>query len=70
MKKDKSERICAYCEFATPLFNEDTSLCTRHGVVRKNHSCRRFSYDPLKRVPPKAPAPPKLEFIDIDSNEQ
>ena len=66
MKIDKSERICAYCELACPLFDEDTVLCKKAGVVPKGHSCRKFSYDPLKRVPPKAPALPTLEFVDID----
>ncbi|MDD6094624.1 MAG: hypothetical protein PUC29_02665 [Clostridia bacterium] len=68
MGTDKSERICAYCEYSTPLFHEDTSLCRFCGVVAKDHRCRRFSYDPLKRVPPKAAPAPKLDFVDIDSD--
>ena len=67
MAQDKTERICAYCEYATPLFHEDTSLCKHKGVVKKDFHCRRFSYDPLKRVPPRSAPAPKLEFIDIDA---
>lgn len=67
MKIDKCERICAYCELASPLFDEDTILCQKFGVVAKNYSCKKFSYDPLKRVPPKAPKLPTLEYVDIDS---
>ena len=63
---DKSEAICAYCEFATPLFDGESVLCKKAGVVGKSHSCRKFSYDPLKRVPPKKAAAPKLDYIDID----
>ena len=32
--------------------NEDTMICQKCGVVPATHQCRRFRYDPLKRVPP------------------
>lgn len=32
-------------------------LCMRHGVVPPYHHCRRFRYDPLKRVPVRQAAP-------------
>ena len=66
MKLDKCERICAFCERSVPIFENDTSLCEKHGIVPKNHTCRNFSYDPLKRIPPKVAAAPELEFIDIN----
>lgn len=66
MKIDKSERICAYCEKASKLFDADTVLCKDKGVVSKGYSCKRFSYDPLKRVPPKAQSAPTLEYVDIN----
>ena len=67
MKIDKSECICAYCEYAVPVFDEDSALCEKNGIVRKDYSCKKFSYDPLKRVPPKALTAPTLEYIDIDN---
>lgn len=66
MKIDKSERICAFCELATPLCNNDTVLCRINGVVTRDHKCKRFVYDPLKRIPPKAQTLPELEYINID----
>ncbi len=66
---DKCEKICAYCENAAPLFHEDTVLCSDKGIVNKGYTCRKFSYDPLKRVPPKGAHAPKLDFIDIDSED-
>ena len=27
--------------------------CMKNGVVSVSFSCRRFKYDPLKRIPPK-----------------
>ncbi len=67
MKIDKCERICAYCECAVPVFDDDTMLCKHHGIVEKAYACRKFSYDPLKRMPPRATSAPSLEYIDIDN---
>ena len=67
MKKNtKYDLICAYCEKATVLFDEDSMLCKKKGVVSRDYKCSSFIYDPLKRQPPRAVNSPKLEFIDID----
>jgi len=66
VKIDKCDRICAYCEKATPVFDPDSVLCEKHGIVPKAHSCGSFAYDPLKRTPPKVAPAPTLEYIDID----
>ena len=60
------EHICAYCENASGIYDEDSMICKSKGVVSKAYSCRKFIYDPLKRIPPKAVKAPKLEFVDID----
>lgn len=55
-------KVCAYCEYAQPLVDEDTVLCAKKGVVSAGHVCRRFKYDPLKR----RPAPPTpIEAVDL-----
>lgn len=51
----KITRSCSYCVHGTK-FDNDTILCIKRGVVPANKSCRKFSYDPCKRVPPKAKA--------------
>jgi len=51
--RKKIERYCAYCSFAGKI-DEETMICQKCGVVPATHQCRRFHYDPLKRVPPKA----------------
>ena len=54
-KKGRTERACAFCEFATELplsANGKTDMiCEKHGIVRADHSCRNFRYDLLKRNP-------------------
>ena len=62
MKKPEIEKNCAHCDKAQYLADGETMLCEREGVVSGGHCCRRFKYDPLKRIP--APAP-KLEKADL-----
>ena len=66
MKIEKSEKICAFCEHCVSLFDEDNMLCDKNGIVSKGHTCKKFSYDPLKRTPPKAQSLPTLDYIDIN----
>lgn len=68
--ENEISKCCAYCEKATVLASEDYVLCSKRGVVSQTYSCRRFSYDPLKKVPRRMPDMPTLddvasEFPDI-----
>ena len=47
--------ICRYCVNAHKLFDSETMLCEKKGVVSCRYTCRRFVYDPLKHVPFQAP---------------
>ena len=49
--RKKIDRFCSYCAFAGKI-NEDTMICQKCGIVPATHQCRRFRYDPLKRIPP------------------
>ncbi len=46
------EPHCVYCQWGTPL-DENRIVCRKKGIVAAGGSCRRFRYDPLKRIPPK-----------------
>ena len=50
--RKKMERSCLYCRFGTKM-NEDMMLCAKKGIVPVCDDCRKFRYDPFKRVPPK-----------------
>lgn len=56
---------CSYCAHAATL-DEDTVLCTKKGVQSIFGKCRRFRYDPCKRIPPKAKA---LDFSKYSSQD-
>lgn len=54
MKKLLNESIypaCAYCKHGTNFIKQETILCIKFGVVDSNYSCKKFKYDPLKRIP-------------------
>ncbi len=50
-KESDFEKVCALCQYASPLCEREEVLCRKYGVVAPDHTCRRFVYDPLKRVP-------------------
>lgn len=51
----KIEPRCEYCARAAAL-DEDTILCTKKGMKSIDGKCRKFKYDPCKRIPTKAKA--------------
>lgn len=48
-------KSCAYCAHAARI-DEDTLLCSKRGFVSVFQQCRRFKYDPLRRIPLKMKA--------------
>jgi hypothetical protein len=59
------EPHCAYCEHAVYL-RDDKVMCLKKGVMPAVGSCRKFRYDPLKRVPPKPQPMPDSKFSEED----
>ena len=58
------EPHCAYCAHCKPD-NEYQGVCEYRGIVAMAGSCRRFTYDALRRRPPK-PARIRGRFSDAD----
>lgn len=48
--RKKMPRSCSYCIHSTKL-NGDEVLCIHKGIVNIDLSCRKFKYDPCKRIP-------------------
>ena len=63
--RKKIQRACAYCTFGGKI-DDDTIICQKCGVVPSGHHCRRFRYDPLKRVPPKPLAQNFSKYEETD----
>jgi hypothetical protein len=48
----KHKPMCLYCVWGRSL-SENEILCRYAGVTAPDYMCRRFEYDPLRRIPPK-----------------
>ena len=46
---------CEYCARARRAADGRVMLCAKRGIVPMYHRCRRFIYDPLKRIPYRQP---------------
>lgn len=63
--RKKIERSCAYCLYGTQL-EDGQILCSKKGLKTVADKCRRFQYDPCKRIPLKAKA---LDFSKYDNED-
>lgn len=63
--RKKIERSCAYCLYATRL-EDGQLLCAKKGLKNEDDKCRKFKYDPTKRIPLKAKA---LDFSKYEADD-
>lgn len=58
-------RACQYCANGVQV-DEAQVICKRKGLISGAKACRKFRYDPLKRVPPRQKA---VDFSKYDSQD-
>ena len=63
--RKKMERSCSYCLHGAYLENGKI-LCAKKGMKTVEDQCRRFKYDPCKRISPKARA---LDFSKYEKED-
>ena len=63
--RKKIDRACGYCQYAGKVDGE-TMICQKYGVVPALHHCRKFRYDPLKRVPSRPSVKPLANLDEKD----
>lgn len=63
--RKKLPRSCSYCIHGTKI-NDDEVLCIKKGIVRIDKACRKFTYDPCKRIPLK---PKASDFNKYDNED-
>ena len=49
--KNAYEAVCRNCKNGRLSPEGESVLCVKKGIVDPDGKCRRYSYDPLKRVP-------------------
>ena len=63
--RKKISHSCLYCARGTQM-DDEVILCMKYGVVTEREKCRKFKYDPCKRIPVKAKAPDFRKFDSTD----
>lgn len=63
--RKKIQRSCIYCAHGTKI-DDGQVLCVKKGVVSVDGKCRKFDYDPCKRIPAKAKA---MDFSKYDTQD-
>ena len=63
--RQKIERSCAYCANGARLGGGQI-LCAKKGLKTVDDQCRKFKYDPCKRIPPK---PKAVDFSKYDNED-
>lgn len=62
----KVEPKCEYCKHGRLSADNDKILCPKLGVLSRDFSCKKFSYDPLKRMPSALPVLPEFSPEDFE----
>ena len=63
----KMPKSCSTCIYGTQ-FADHQILCVKCGVVAESYACRKYRYDPCKRIPPAIKAPDFQKFKNEDFN--
>ena len=63
--RKKIERSCSYCTFGAQL-EDGYVLCAKRGMKTVADSCRKFRYDPCKRIPSK---PKAMDFSKYETED-
>ena len=63
--RKKMPRSCSYCTYGAKI-DDASVLCSKQGMVPADKSCRKFEYDPCKRIPAKAKAMDFSKYNDKD----
>ena len=56
---------CGYCRFGKAAPDGKTVLCQKRGVTHPGMYCKKFLYDPLRRVPMPSPVLPDYSPEDF-----
>lgn len=62
----KLPRSCKYCVYGKCSSFSDEVLCSKYGVTNAYDSCRKYKYDPLRRIPEKVKVADNYSLEDFE----
>lgn len=68
LNKNAYESVCRNCRHGRLSPEGDSVLCVKKGITDPDGNCRRYSYDPLKRIPRKPLTVSSANPEDFDLN--
>lgn len=63
--RKKIQKSCSYCAYGAKI-DDELVLCSKKGMRNACSKCRKFLYDPCKRVPLKAKT---MDFSKYDTED-
>ena len=60
------EPACRYCRHSRESADGRMVLCPHRGVVAPYYSCRKYRYDPLRRIPARQAVLPEYDRADFE----
>ena len=63
--RKKITPACDYCQWGTAM-DKTQVLCIKKGVVLCGSKCRKFRYDPCKRIPSKMKPLDLKKYDEVD----
>ncbi|HCC00304.1 MAG TPA: hypothetical protein DEP42_03675 [Ruminococcaceae bacterium] len=61
----KAYAACRHCTHGKLASEESRVLCRNKGIVDADYVCRKYRYDPLKRIPHRRPTLPDFSPDDF-----
>ena len=65
LNKKKYPPSCSHCRHGRLAPDGGSVLCVKKGIVETDGKCRSYAYDPLKRIPRRAPVLPQYSQEDF-----
>ena len=61
LRASKFTPACEFCAYGKSAPDGSSVLCSVRGVMRRQSLCKKYTYDPLKRKPARAPLLPEYD---------
>ena len=63
------QSCCEVCQHGRRSADSQVVLCVHKGVMQLHQTCRKFVYDPLRRIPHRQPMPESFSKDDFSLDD-